>query len=353
MTPPLRQRLLLPLTLVALMGACRQPAEPLWATSTDAPSRAALVPLKDGVLAANEGGRVMRLTRGGEAVWSTELGREVAARPTVSGESVLVGTVGGVLVSLALADGVERWRLTGQPAVLTPLVSDETAVYVVAPDGTVSAHAVVTGEVRWRRPPPGSPRPESARPHPTPLRAGELLLVALEGVGVLALSPQDGRVRWREPVEQVLGMAAREDTLYVSTAPGQVLALGLDDGQPRWKQEHPSALTSPPTFAQGHVWVGAEFHLLLALAPEDGRQAALLPLPAPLVTQVAEYSEWLLVPTRGSQGWLLALRRMQGPPTFSLRLDTPLITPPVVLGDQLFVQGLDGRVLSWRLRPPP
>jgi outer membrane protein assembly factor BamB len=70
------------------------------------------------------------------------------------------------------------------------------------------------------------------------------------------------------------------------------------------------------------------------------------------MTQAVEFREWVLVPTRDSQGWLLALKPREGPPVFTLRLDTPLLTRPVVLGDQLFVLGQDGRVLSWRLQPP-
>ncbi|HSP78085.1 MAG TPA: PQQ-binding-like beta-propeller repeat protein, partial [Myxococcaceae bacterium] len=305
MSPPLCQRLVLPLLLAALMGACQEPADKLWAFSTDAPARAALVPVEEGVLAANEAGRVFRLARTGEPVWRVELGREVAARPAVSGDSILVGTVGGVLVSLALSDGSERWRLTGQPSVLTPLVSDEASVYVVGPDGTVRAHALETGEVRWRRPPPGGPRPDSVRSHPAPLLAGGLLLVALDEVGVLALSPKDGRVRWQQAEERVLGMTVHGDTLYASTATGQVMALGLADGQLRWRRTEALALTSPPTFAQEHLWVGAEPDSLLVLSPEDGRQLSRLPLPAPVVAQAAGFQDWLLVPTRGSQGWLL------------------------------------------------
>ncbi len=352
MLPPLCQRLVFPLLLAALMGACQEPADKLWAFSTDAPSRAALVPVEEGVLVANEAGRVFRLAHTGEPVWRVELGREVAARPAVSGDGVLVGTVGGVLVSLALEDGSERWRLTGQPPVLTPLVSDEATVYVVGPDGTALAHAVDTGEVRWRRPPPGGPRPDSVRPHPTPLLTDDLLLLALDEVGVLALSPENGRVRWQQAEERVLGMTIHEDTLYASTATGQMLALSLTNGQLRWRRKVALALTSPPGFAQGHLWVGAEPNLLLVLAPENGQEVSRLPLPAPMVAQAAGFQDWLLVPTRGSQGWLLALQRPQGPPAFSLRLDTPLVTTPVVVGDQLFVLGLDGRVLSWRLRAP-
>jgi outer membrane protein assembly factor BamB len=352
MPPSQCQRLVLLLALAALMGACRQPTEQLFATSTGAPSRAGLVPLEDGVLVGNEAGRLLRLNRRGEPVWQVELGREVAARPTVSGGSVLVGTVGGALVSLSLAEGTERWRLTGQPAVLTPLVSDANAVYVVAPNGTVRAHAVDSGEVRWRHPlPSGEPHPDATRPLPSPVLAGGLVVVALGDAGLFALSLQDGTVRWRRPLAQVLGMEARDEVLYVSTRKGQVLALGLADGQVRWQRTPAAALTSPPSLAHEQVWVGAEENLLLALALQDGRERSRLALPAPLVTQVAESREWLLVPTRGSQGWLLALKPGEGPPVFSLRLDTPLTTRPVVLGDQLFVLGQDGRVLSWRLKP--
>lgn len=353
MHPHVCQRLALLLAIAALMAACRQPTDKLFDFSSNAPSRAGLVALTDGVLVGNEAGRLLRLDPQGEPVWQVELGREVAARPTVSADSIIVGTVGGTLVSLALADGSERWRLTGQPAVLTPLVSDMGSAYVVAPDGSVRALAVESGETRWRRPlPPDEPLPDATRPLPAPILEGGVLVVGLGDAGLFALSPQDGTVRWRHPVTQVLGLEAQGEVLYVSSRKGEVLALGLADGQVRWRQTSASALTSPPSFARDHVWVGTEEPLLLALAPQDGRELFRLGLPAPLVTQVAEFREWLLVPTRSSQGWLLGLKPQEGPPIFSLRLDTPLPTRPVVLGDQLFVQGQDGRVLSWRLRPP-
>ena len=196
MPPRLCPRFVLPLALAALMAACRQPTDKLFAFSSDAPSRTSLVPLENGVLVGNEAGRLLRLSPQGESVWQVELGREVAARPTVTGGGIIVGTVGGTLVSLALGDGTERWRLTGQPPVLTPLVSDSGSVYVVAPDGSVRAQAVDSGEVRWRRPlPSGERRPDATRPLPSPVLAGGLGALVLDYGGLFPLAPQDGAGR--------------------------------------------------------------------------------------------------------------------------------------------------------------
>jgi outer membrane protein assembly factor BamB len=348
----------LALTLVAAMG-CREPAETAFRYSTDASSRAGLVTLADGVITGNEAGTVVRLSRTGRVVWRVALGREVATRPVVAGDGVLVGTVAGDLVRLALEDGAERWRLSGQPPILTPAVVDEaeTSVYLVAPDGAVRAHAVDTGKVRWRHPAPKAQEAslDTPRGPPSPVLAGELLVVARGDAGLVALSTADGTQAWRRDVRDVVGLEQWRDAVYVSTRPGRLLALRVKDGSPLWEQSPSDALTGPPAMALGTLWVGAgaEAPVLVGLAPADGKQVARIALPDPLVTEVAAIrDDLLLVPTRGREGRLVALRHPGWERAFSLRTDTPLRTPPVVLGDQVFVLGLDGRVLSWWLRPP-
>lgn len=342
---------------VAGAVACQQPTERLFHYSSDASSCAGLVALEDGVLLGNEAGALVRLGRNGEPVWRVGLGREVAARPAVAGDGVLAGTVAGDLVHLTLAEGKERWRLTGQPPVLTPLVADATSLYGVAPDGAVRAHALDTGQVRWRR---AAPKAEEAhldasRPLPTPVLAGGLLVVALGDAGLVALAAADGAVRWRQPVTQVLGLEAAEDTLYVSTRTGRVVALGVADGVKRWEVTPAPTLTSPPTLALGQLWVGAaqpDASSLLGLSPKTGEVLSRSTLPAPLVSKTATFADLLLVPTNDRAGRLVALRWPRGEVAFTLRMDTALRTQPVVLGDQLFLMGQDGRVLSWRLQPP-
>jgi len=348
-----RTYLLLVLLVTGGTG-CKRGPERVFEFSTDASSRAGLVALEDGVLVGNEAGALVRLDQRGEPVWRVKLGQEVAARPTVSGDSVLAGTVGGELVRLGLVDGAERWRLTGEPPVLTELVSDDTSVYVLGPDGAVRAHALDTGQVRWRRPAPKAEEShlESGQRLPAPALSGGVLVVSLGDAGLAGLSTEDGEVRWRQPMGQLLGMTREGDTLYLSMRTGKMAAVGMADGALRWEQSPASVLTSPPTYVQGVLWVGTEPPQLLAVSPSDGRRLSSITLPSPLVTQLAVHGEQLVVPTSGREGWVLALRRQGGAPVLTLRTDTPVRTQPVVLGDQLFVLGLDGRVLSWSLRPP-
>jgi outer membrane protein assembly factor BamB len=343
------------LVLLVTGGAgCQRGPERVFAFSTDAPSRAGLVGLEDGVLVGNEAGALLRLDRRGEPKWRVKGGHEVAARPTVSGDSVIAGTVGGELVRLGLADGAERWRLTGEPPVLTALVSDDASVYVLGPDGSVRAHTLETGQVRWRRPAPNAEEShiDPSQRLPTPVLAGEVLVVSLGDAGLVGLSTAEGEVRWRQPMTQVLGMTRENDTLYVSMRNGRMAALDVEDGALRWEQAPAAVLTSPPTYVQGVLWVGTEPPQLLAVSPSDGRRLSSITLPSPVVTQIAVHAEHVVVPTNGREGWVLVLRRQGGAPVLTLRTDTPLRTQPVVIGDQLFVLGLDGRVLSWNLRTP-
>lgn len=346
-------RLLLVLLVTGATG-CQRPTEPVFAFSTDASSRAGLVSLEDGVLVGNEAGTLVRLNRRGEAVWRVKFAQEVAARPTVSGDSVIAGTVGGELARLGLADGAERWRLTGEPPMLAALVSDDASVYVLGPDGAVLSHALDTGQLHWKRPAPKAEEShlDPSQRLPAPVLAGGVLVVSLGDMGLVGLSTADGAVRWRHAMTQVLGMTREGDTLYVSTRTGRMAALGVEDGAVRWEQTPATVLTSPPTYLQTVLWVGTEPPQLLAISPSDGRRLSGITLPSPLVTQIATHGEQLIVPTSGREGLLLALRRQGGAPIFSVRTNTPLRTTPVVIGDQVFVLGLDGRVLSWTIRAP-
>ncbi|MCY1043813.1 PQQ-binding-like beta-propeller repeat protein [Corallococcus sp. bb12-1] len=355
------------LTLTLAVMACqRAPVDTAFQFSSDASSRTGLTAVADGVLLGNEAGAVLRLDRDGRPVWRVSLGREVAVAPVEAGSAVIAGTVVGDVVCLALEDGKERWRLGGEPPLLTPPVVDEAhhSVFLVAPDGAVRALATDSGQVRWKRPapkPPGSAAPgpvpgaplEGGAP-PAPVLVEGVLVVALGTSGLWALEPETGAPRWSLPVTDVVGLDSERDTIFVATRAGRVLALSVKDGSTRWEQRLADGVTGPPARALGALWLGAGPSSLVGLSTSEGREVARVVLPSPLLGRVqVGLEDLLLVPTSGREGQLVALRAPGWTPAFTVRADTSLRTRPVVRGPLVFVLGLDGRVLAWRLRVPP
>ncbi|WP_244239241.1 outer membrane protein assembly factor BamB family protein [Corallococcus carmarthensis] len=351
---------------LAVMACQRAPVEPAFQYSSDASSRTGLTALPDGVLLGNEAGAVVRLDREGQPVWTSRLGREVAVAPALAGDSVIVGTVVGELACLSLGDGKERWRLGGEPPVLTPPVVDDAGrtVFLVAPDGAVHALAVDSGQARWKRPAPkGAVQApaKSLEPQVSVAPALRAAPVVLEGVlvvplesGLWALDAESGEPRWSKPVTDVVGLDSERDTVFVATRPGRVLALSVKDGSTRWEQRFADGVTGPPARALGALWMGAGPSSLVGLSTSEGREVARVALPSPLVGRVqVGLEDLLLVPTSGREGRLVALKAPGWTPAFTVRADTPLRTRPVVRGPLVFVLGLDGRVLAWRLRVPP
>jgi outer membrane protein assembly factor BamB len=388
------------LTLTLTVMACqRSPVEEAFQVSSGASSRTGLTALGDGVLVGNEAGAVVRLDREGHPVWATRLGREVAVAPGVAGDTVIAGTVVGDVVGLGLEDGQERWRLRGEPPVLTPPVVDASArtVFLVAPDGAVRALAVDSGQVRWRRPSPKAPvlapsqekekqgagtpsrnvagdggvsskappaEPEGGAsaasppafggaPGPAPVQVGDALVVALGEWGLWALDAATGEKRWSLPVTEVVGLDSEQETVFVATRPGRLLALSARDGSTRWEQRFAEGITGAPARALGALWLGVGPSSLVGLSTSEGREVARVALPSPLVGRVqVGLEDLLLVPTSGREGQLVVLRAPGWTPAFTVRADTSLRSRPVVRGNLVFVLGLDGRVLGWRLRPP-
>lgn len=366
------------LTLTLAVMACqRSPVDPAFQFSSDASSRTGLTALADGVLLGNEAGAVLRLDRDGHPVWTARLGREVAVAPAVAGDGVIAGNVVGDVVCLALEDGKERWRLGGEPPVLTPPVVDAAGdtVFLVAPDSSVRALAVDSGQVRWKRPavkpqqaaPPRASEGDAGAsavalalpaaapsPPPAPVLVEGVLVVALGDSGVWALDARSGAARWSLPVKDVVGMDSERDTVFVATRPGRVLALAVKDGGTRWEHHFADGVTGPPARALGALWLGAAPSSVVGLSTTEGREIARVALPSPLVGRVqVGLEDLLLVPTSGHEGRLVALKAPGWTQAFTVRADTPLRTRPVVRGPRVFVLGLDGRVLAWRLRAPP
>jgi outer membrane protein assembly factor BamB len=136
----------------------------------------------------------------------------------------------------------------------------------------------------------------------------------------------DGRLRWRadttpedgSAVGLGGGAAVGGEIVYVTTGAAEVLALAVADGAVRWRVRLPQPARGAPTLAGGRIFVPTIENHLIALSAEDGRRlwtyraGALttipLGMPAPAVegeTVVAGFGTGELVALRVTDGRLL------------------------------------------------
>lgn len=156
--------------------------------------------------------------------------------PVVSGEVVVVGSQVGVF-ALAADSGQVIWHLPSNGLLFTPTVVDRTA-YIGGEDGMVRAVDVGSGKEQWHHQLSGwvfSPA------------VVENSVVTGGGDGTLwGLDRDDGHEEWNKPIGEELifpPMAGSDEPVYVSTAYGNVMALGASNGDLRWQ----TSLSTPST----------------------------------------------------------------------------------------------------------
>ncbi|HVM81737.1 MAG TPA: PQQ-binding-like beta-propeller repeat protein [Stellaceae bacterium] len=233
---------------------------------------------------------------------------------------------------LALGDNVQRlWRAsvgegssrTGQ--VMAPPVIDNNRIFAMDAECVVSAYDAATGRHLWSF----DPQPEKAD-------------YTAFGGGVAALG---GRV-------------------YVSTGYAEVLALDAATGKQIWRKTLPSPLHSPPTVADGRVYVVTVENQLEVLAADDGRVLWThegLPETAGLLGGASPAVEGDIVVVAYSSGEVFALRAENGRPLWTDNLASsrnldPLTSLADIRGRPIIDRGMvfaishSGRMVAIDLR---
>jgi len=156
--------------------------------------------------------------------------------PVVSGDLVMVGSPVGVF-AVDARNGEIRWHLPSSHTLYSPTVIGDTA-FVGGEDGTLSAVDLTNGDVRWRR--------KLAGWVFSPAVVGNQLVTG-GGAGMLwGVSSQDGKPQWQLEAGAELvfrPIAGGEGPVYISTLQGKVLAVSPDNGRIRWQ----TTLTTPGT----------------------------------------------------------------------------------------------------------
>jgi len=218
-----------------------------WRTRTRAPLSGGTATGQGLVVVGASDGRFFALDAANGAIrWNTRVSGEVLAPAAISERLIALRTVDGRLHALSLADGHELWTYE-QP--VPKLSLRGTARPVIAGDlllcgfdnGKVAAVNMNDGAMQWEAtiaPPQGRTELERLDDIDSPVSVSrqDVYTVGFQGrVAMLALDT--GQIWWSHEASSYRGLTLDGDTLYMSTADGEVVALRARTGAEIWRQK--------------------------------------------------------------------------------------------------------------------
>jgi outer membrane protein assembly factor BamB len=297
----------------------------------------------------NDAGRVIRLDGAGRTLWTVETGAEIELPLVVSEDGVVGAVTGGdTLVALDADTGHERWRASGQPPVAA-IGAAGTRILLLGKEGELRSFPARAGGMPLRRGWNASLGLRGRSP-PRGLLPLERGILAIGPAAVLLLSPEDGALRWKAPVQEPTGAVLEADALWVAEQAGRLVVLDARSGAQRRVLSVGQRVVSPPSAALGRVWVGTEDRSLVGVDAHGVQPPFRASLPGALVGGVADWQDRVLVPTAGREGRLLAIDLARPGSPATARVDSALRSRPLIRGGVAWVLAADGRVLGFRFR---
>ncbi|HTV80369.1 MAG TPA: outer membrane protein assembly factor BamB [Steroidobacteraceae bacterium] len=218
-----------------------------WETRTKLPLGGAVGFGEGRIVVGSTDGDVIALdANSGRRLWTTNIVAEILAAPAVSSKMVLVRGVNGKLHALSMDDGHELWQQQQSVPKLSlrgtasPTIAGDVAV-TGFDNGRVVATSLSDGASVWETQlqiPAG--KTDIDRLVDIDTRAqivgNDVYVVGFQGkVAMMALD--SGQIWWSHDASSYRGVALDDDTVYMSTAAGEVVALKRRTGIEVWRQK--------------------------------------------------------------------------------------------------------------------
>lgn len=215
--------------------------------------------------------------------WQTRLGGQAYASPAVADGVAYIGTTGGVLNAVTVADGAIAWTFAAGGPIYGAAAVDGDAIYFVSDSGFLYKLARADGKERWRYDLGDRATPRTL-PHPSagdwdwqaprPLVADGVVYVGTGDGGFHAVDAASGTRRWRYVAGGKIRTGAALDGTRVvfGSADHFVYALERADGREAWRFDSKAEIDGAPLVRDGHVFVGNRGPGLYSLAAASGKE---------------------------------------------------------------------------------
>lgn len=297
----------------------------------------------------------------GREIWKKNVDFRLAGGPGVAGDVLVVGGLDGDVIAFDAHSGAERWKTRVSAEVVAAPAVGQGMVFVRCNDGRVYALDAGDGKQRWIYDRATVPL-LSLRGTGAPVIAGDAVLSGSDAGRLVALRTSDGAAIWEQPLTTGEGrtelerlsdvdgeLAVDGDVVYAAAYRGQVAALSALNGRQIWNR----ALSS-------YTNVGVSASQVYAVDADSAVWALDRTSGSSMWKQDALEHRWLSGPAvQGDyvivgdlEGYVHWLSISDGKVAARERLSKKAIqATPVVMGDLVFVEDVDGKVGAFRAAP--
>lgn len=178
-------------------------------------------------------------------IWTVDVHGEVLAQPTIDQDVVIVKTVNGNVRALSTHDGTEIWNFhQDEPNLILrasskPLISNK---YVIAgfANGSLAKLNFANGEPSWQQtittPSGAFAIQRMIDIDADPIVFNRHIFAATYQGRIAGLNWLSGDIMWSQDISSYTGMAADEDTVYISDAKSHLWAFDAESGSIKWQQ---------------------------------------------------------------------------------------------------------------------
>lgn len=290
------------------------------------------------------------LRAGAEALWSFTTGDEVRATPSLTADTLYIGSYDGFFYALDRRSGEVKWKFATEGGICGRAALWRDLVIIGSEDFNVYALNARTGAEVWRfrtwRYVRSSPRVFN-----------DILYVGSDDGNMYALDPRTGQTIWKHTTyrEVVSSAAFTRGMIVFGSRDEYVYSVDAATGEKKWTYHSNGAIISTPWADDDAVYVGSSDFMVYCLEAKSGwmawsERAEKFVLSSPAIAQDRLY-------IGSTDNYLYCLNRRTGRRHWRYRAgnqvnSTPYVADGIVYfgsGDRS-VYGLDAEtgVLRWR-----
>jgi outer membrane protein assembly factor BamB len=309
-----------------------------------------------------------------ELKWKFKTNGPVLSSPTVTQNTVYIGSNDHYLYALSVADGTELWKYKTDSRVASSPAVYAGRVYFGSYDGNIYALDAQTGKLRWKFTSKGEQRftakhlhgsepAAESMPDPfdfflsSPTVTQKTVYVGSGDGNVYALDSESGALRWSFKTGNVVhaSPAVADDTVYIGSWDSFFYALNAKTGEVRWRfktGEDPAifnqvGIQSSAVVAGGLVYFGCRDSRLYALNATTGAKVWDLDNKGSWVISTPIVLDRTLYFATSDSGLFHAVDAKTGASQYSLSFNHwPMFSSPAIAGRVLLIGSHAGTLIA-------